>query len=176
MNSTSKMPISIMKKKHNKSNKRVSFGQISVRHITPYKSENKSNTITNRELEQAKQEARIEKNEQKKKEKEIKEIKDQYIAFLKKQELEQEQEKGKQDTNKEKDVLNDKTIAFNKRYSKYINKSLRKQYGFGGNPRLYTRKRGRKNNKTVKVTIIRRVGTKSKHQQTQNNTQTKSNT
>jgi hypothetical protein len=67
--SSPKIPISILKKKHNKkSSKKVRFGNITIRHITPYKSENKTNTITNQELEQSK-------NEVKKELKDLKEVK-----------------------------------------------------------------------------------------------------
>ena len=101
----------ILKKKHNKSNKRVSFGQVSVRHITPFKNENRTNTITKRELEQAKHEVKMEniinkvskmkederqqklQQEKKKWDDEVEQIKKEYISFLKKQEEERNQQK-----------------------------------------------------------------------------------
>jgi hypothetical protein len=190
--SSPKSLVPILKKKHNKSNKRVSFGQVSVRHITPFKNENRTNTITNRELEQAKHEVRMEniinkvskiqeeKNQQKLQElqekkkwdEEVEQRKKEYISFLKNNEKQQEKKKwdeeveqrkkeyisfvknnGKyndffknnEEQEKKKDIKNnDDTIATPKNSVKH---NTKKRFGFfGGNPRIHTRKRGKRRN------------------------------
>lgn len=87
--------VPILKKKHNKSNKKVSFGQTSVQQVSPYKEENKANTITKKELEQSKHEVKMEKiitkvrkikeeEEKKNWDEDVEQIKNEYIDFLKK--------------------------------------------------------------------------------------------
>jgi hypothetical protein len=131
--------VPILKKKHNRSNKNVSFGQTLVQQVSPYKEENRENTITKKELENAKQEVRLEKivnkvhkikeeEEKKKWDEDIEQRKKEYVDFLKK--------------NKEKynDFL--KIYEENRKYNT-------KRYDFGGNPMIQTRKIG-KNKKTYK--------------------------
>lgn len=177
--------VPILKKKHNKSNKRVSFGQVSVRHITPFKNENRTNTITKRELEQAKHEVKMEKivnkvskmreEERKKKlqedkkkwDEEIEERKKEYIAFLKKQEEQKQEEEKKKDITKNEDTITSlKNSGKNNTKKRF---SFFRDGFFGGNPRIYTRKRG-KNRNTHTHKNKNRV---SKHSATETNGSTK---
>lgn len=108
--------VPILKKKHNKSNKKVSFGQTSVQQVSPYKEENKANTITKKELEQSKHEVKMEKiitkvrkikeeEEKKNWDEDVEQIKNEYIDFLKKNEeyidfLKMYEENRKNNTNR----------------------------------------------------------------------------
>jgi hypothetical protein len=127
--------VPILKKKHNRSNKNVSFGQTLVQQVSPYKEENKVNTITKKELENAKQEVRMEKivnkvrkikeeEEKKKWNEDIEQRKKEYVDFLK----------------KNKEEYND----FLKMYEEN-KKNNTNRYDYGGN----SRKTG-KNRKTYK--------------------------
>jgi hypothetical protein len=166
----------ILKKKHNKSNKRVSFGHVSVRHITPFKNENRTNTITKRELEQAKHEVKMEniinkvskmkeeeRNQQKLQEKkkwgeEVEERKKEYVAFLKKQEEKKKWEEEVEQRKKEYiDFLKKQEEQEKKKNTNNentitspknsVNHNTKKRFGFfGGNPRTHTRKRGKHRN------------------------------
>jgi len=149
--------VPILKKKHNKTNKKVSFGQTMVKQVSPYKEENKANTITKKEVQQARHEVKMENIVNK-------------VRRIQEEERKQEEEERKKEEEKRKwdedieqrkkeylDFLKknkDKYGYFLEMYEENKKKNTN-LYDYGGNTRAQTRKI-RKNRKTYKN--IKRTG------------------